>query len=114
MSETVEQAVALWKSAGMFHYESGLNISVPELAIIDQMRSDAQRFGVELCRLLSDDNQLVVAYALAALNELGTNVIDDPPDFLRQDNRRFMRRIGSFAKYTTVAKLLKDLQRAKH
>jgi hypothetical protein len=108
--KTVREAVCLWRSAGVFQYKSQLNVTVPETAIIERMRSDPSAYEVELLRALRDENQLVVAYALAALKELGSSIIEDSPQFLREDKRRFMKRMGSFAPYTTVAKLLEELQ----
>jgi hypothetical protein len=110
-ANTLERAVALWRKAQVVH-EGPTRLGFPEPleAMLEIARGHTECHD-RLVRLLSEDNQLVVAYALLTLQMMGSPVLENLPEELLERREKITIDIGSFRNSMDLGGLARQVQK---
>lgn len=110
-ADRLERAVVLWRKAQVVH-EGPTRLGFPEPleAMLEIARGHLECHD-GLVRLLSDTNQLVVAYALLALEMLGSGVVENLPEGLLGRREKITIDIGSFRSSMDLGGLARQVQK---
>src|SRR5262245_57240664 len=95
-ADRLERAVGLWRKAQVVH-EGPTRLGFPEPleAVLEIARGHPECHD-GLVRLLAENNQLVVAYALLTLQMMGSHVLEELPEEVLGRREKITIDIGSF------------------
>jgi hypothetical protein len=111
VAERLERAVAQWRKARVVH-EGPTRLGFPEpLGAMLEIARGHPECHDGLVRLLSDDSQLVVAYALLTLQMMGSHVLENLPEELLGRREKATIDIGSFRSSMDLGGLARQVQK---
>src|SRR5262245_28082247 len=111
ISALLQRAVGLWRKAQVV-YEGPTRLGWPEpLQAVQDIAANHPECHDELVKLLDADSQLVVAYALLTLQQMGSRFLESLPQSLleRRDNVTFST--GSFRTSMDLGGLARQVQK---
>jgi hypothetical protein len=108
---TLERAVGLWRKAQVVHAGPTL-LGLPEpLGAVFKIAGGDPECHDGLVRLLSEGNQLVVAYALLTLQMMGSGVLENLPEELLGRREKVTIHTGSFRNSMDLGGLARQVQK---
>src|SRR4051812_29097389 len=110
-ADTLEREVVLWRKAQVVH-EGPTRLGFPEPleAVLEIARGHPECHD-GLVRLLSSEDQLVVAYALLTLQAMRSRVLENVPQQLLERREKVTIDIGSFRNSMDLGGLARQVRK---
>ena len=111
--EVVDRAVEVWKKAQVVYQSPSWEGRPEARAFAERIAAEFRQCEHKLVKLLSHENQLVVAYALLTLQLMGSESLRTLPAELLQRRSKITLRTGSFSTSMDVGGLARQLQKSE-